>query len=94
MQPRQTALLALAAILLGAYIYAVEIRGSGEDEAVAQVERLLFAGLDTAAISALEITTEEGQPAVLEREERGWRLRAPLEFPASESVVDAIGVQR
>lgn len=90
MQPRQTAILAVMALLLGGYIYVVEIQGGAEREAAEVQERLLFSDLDATPLVRLEVGTQSGQTAVLEQGDLGWRMLEPVDFPASEETVAAL----
>jgi len=89
-QPRHTALLALLAVVLGAFIYFYEIRGGAEREAADAQTRRLLPELDAAEVTRLEISTTDDGVAVLEREGDGWRLVEPIAFPASTSKVVAL----
>ncbi len=90
MQPRHTALLALVAALLGAFIYLYEIRGGAEREAAEEKTRRFWPELEAEGVTWLALTTEGGERAELVREVDAWRISSPVDFPASASVVEAI----
>ncbi len=90
MNPRTTAILALVVASLGAFVYFYEIRGA-ERRADAEAEgRRLFPRLEASAIDRVELRTSDGQDAVVERQEGGWRLREPRDFPANDAAVESL----
>lgn len=90
MQPRTTVWLALVALALGAFIYLFEVRGGDERARAEALEKRLFAGLEVARIERLELSTADGQAAVIERDGDRWMLVEPLSAPASPAAVKAI----
>ncbi|MEE8557464.1 MAG: DUF4340 domain-containing protein [Myxococcota bacterium] len=92
MNVRTTGALAMVALLLGAYVYFVEIRGSGMGvEAEAASEKILEVEAD--AILAVEVPLETGGTARLERDPEEsdlWHLKTPLEYPADSGTVSGM----
>jgi hypothetical protein len=90
LQPRTTAILALVAALLGAFVWFYQVQGADRrTEAEASAKRL-FPELEPDDVRALEFTTQDGQEARLERGEAGWALARPLAFPADETTVSGL----
>jgi hypothetical protein len=90
MNPRNTLLLALAVAALGSFVWLYEIRGSEARLEAAEAEKRLFPDLEAGAISVLELETEDGQTARLERRAGVWHLALPLEFPADAAAADGL----
>jgi len=90
MQPRTTALLALVACLLGAFVYFYEIEGEAEREAGLESAKRIFPGVESGAIDALELTTIDGQVARFERRDGVWRIVSPVADAADGVALDAI----
>jgi hypothetical protein len=90
---RVTALLALIAVVLAAYVYLVEVRGAREKADTEQAAKRIVA-LEADSVTALEVPLEDGtetarivrDPDELDR----WHLVAPIEYPADSSVVSGI----
>jgi hypothetical protein len=88
--PRTTGILFLLVAALGAFVWFYEIGGeAGRKDAEAAAKRF-FPGIEASAIQQVELTTNDGQRARLERRESEWRLAAPLEAPADAFAADAI----
>ena len=62
-------------------------RGRKDAEAAA---KRLFPGIEASAIEQVELTTNDGERARLERRDADWRLAAPLDAPADAFAADAI----
>lgn len=90
MNPRTTALLALAVALLGAFVWFYEIRGGEERAEQAAHAKRIFQDVRAEDIGSITLRTEDGQEARLERADGAWRLVEPLEFPADTMSVDGI----
>ncbi len=96
MQPRHTAVLALIAALLGAFIYFYEIRGGAERTAAEAKRNQLWPEIEADQITSLSVTTVHGVQVDLVREGEGegagarWQITSPIDFPASSSAVDAM----
>lgn len=89
MNPRSAAMLFVVALLLAAFVYWSEIRG-GEQRREAEEQSLrIFPGLEAQDIEAIWLYAGHGVTRV-EREEGGWRLIAPIEFPGDDIVLDGI----
>jgi hypothetical protein len=90
MQPRNTLILAFVVAALGAFVWFYEIQGAeqrGEEESAS---KRVFPGLEADAIEWIELRTDDGQNARLERIEAGWKLVAPLAFPADRFAADGV----
>lgn len=90
MNPRTTALLALAAALLGGFIYFYEIRGESARQGALDDEKRIHSGLDGNRVDAVEFTTEDGIEARFERREGRWSLVSPIVDLANAAAIDAI----
>lgn len=90
MQPRTTALLALIACLLGAFVYFYEIAGEADREADLESAKRLFPGVDSEDIDALELTTTDGRAARFERRDGRWQIVSPIEGAGDGVALDAI----
>ncbi len=96
MNPRTTLVLAIVAAVLGGLIYFYEIRGAPSREEAAEAEGLVFPGTKPSDVLWVEIETEDGYSARVERtddasgENAPWRVTAPIEFPADEVTADGL----
>jgi hypothetical protein len=88
--PRTTGILFLVALALGAFIYLYEIRGERERLEAEAAAKQLFPEVEEAQVQAIELTTKDGQRARLERDDGGWRLRQPLDFPADDITLNGM----
>jgi hypothetical protein len=90
-RPKSTLLLALVVAALGAFVWLYEIEGGAERAEKEEAAKRFFAGVDAEDISSIELRTEDGVNARLEREgDAGWKLVAPREAPADRFAVDGI----
>ena len=86
MNPRTTALLLLAALGLGAFVWFYELEGeSGRLEAEERAKRL-FTDLEPEDLDWIALTTRDGRAARFERADGAWRMVEPLEHPADSAV--------
>jgi hypothetical protein len=90
MKPRNTLLLALVVAALGAFVWFYEIQGAEQRSEEESASKRIFADLTADAIEWIELRTDDGQNARLERVEAGWRLVAPLAFPADRFAADGV----
>ncbi len=91
MNPRNTALLALVVAAVGAFVWFYEIEGGAERAKREEAGKRLFAGLTAEQIQSIELRTEDGTTARLERAgAEGWKLVAPLATPADRFAADGI----
>lgn len=90
MNPRTTGLLALVALVLGAFVYFYEIQGEAERETALESEKRIFADLDAESIESLELTTTDGIAARFERRGGDWRVLSPIEGRGDAVALDAI----
>lgn len=90
MNPRTTGLLALAAAILGGFIYFYEIGGESARQAARDDGKRIHPGLEADDVDAIELTTEEGLEARFERQEGRWRVVSPISGRADATALDAI----
>lgn len=90
MNPRTTGILAIVALLLGGFIYFHEIRGGDAREEAEALAKRLFPDLESRAVEWIELRTNDGKEARLERSGGGWQLSKPLSVLADALVVDGI----
>ena len=90
MNPRTTGLLALAAAILGGFIYFYEIGGESSRLVAHDEEKRIFPGLVAADVDAIELTTDDGIEARFERQEGRWRVVSPISGRADATALDAI----
>lgn len=90
MNPRNTLLLALVVAALGAFVWFYEIQGAEQRSEEESASKRIFAGLSADAIEWIELRTDDGQNARLERAPAGWKLVAPLAFPADRFAADGV----
>ena len=88
MNPRTTGLLALAAAILGGFIYFYEIEGEPARLAARDEEKRIFPGLDAADVDAIELTTDDGIEARFERQEGRWRVVSPISGRGDATALD------
>ncbi len=88
MRLRTTIVLAVLTALLGGAYYLVEVRGREARQRGLLVERRVMS-FDAARVR--EITIDKpGERVVLSREESRWRIVAPVDEPADETVVEGL----
>ncbi len=88
MRMRNTAIMAVALVIMGALVYFLEIRGAEEraaEEAVAA--RLL--SFETDDVTSMTIETAE-ETITLARVDEAWRITAPYDLAADEAAANAI----
>ena len=90
MQPRTTAILALVAVLLGAFVWFYQVQGADRRKEAEASAKRLFPQVEPDDVTAIEFTTQDGQEARLERGEAGWALARPLAFPGDETTVSGL----
>ena len=91
MNPRNTALLALVVAAVGAFVWFYEIRGGAERAKQEEAGKHLYAGVTAEEIQSIELRTEDGTTARLERAgAEGWKLVAPLATPADRFAADGL----
>ncbi len=90
MNPRTTALVALVAAALGAFVYFYEIRGEEGRREAEEAQKHLFAAIEPGDVEIIGLTTSDGREAVLERRDDGWQLSAPLNAPADPEAAEAM----
>jgi hypothetical protein len=89
MRGRNTLIMAIVALLLGAAVYFLEIRGAVErEEAEAVADRLLrFEATD---VQRVTITRAEGSIALARGDDDTWRITAPHDLAADAGAVDGV----
>ncbi len=90
MNPRNTLILAGVAAALGVFVWLYQVRG-GEERAAAEAEsKRLFAGVEAEAVTAIELATNDGYEARVERSDGVWSLVKPLVFPGDETTLSGM----
>ena len=90
MNPRNTGLLLLATLAMGAFLYFYEVGGEEGRKAAEQAEANVFPDLTSDDITRVELVAGGGTPAVVERSDSGWRLREPVDFRGDETTLEAV----
>lgn len=90
MNPRTTAIVFVVAALLGAFVYFYEIRGGESRREAEEAAKRLFPGVEQSDVELIAFRTSDGKDAVIERGDSGWRLSAPITFPADEFSADGM----
>jgi hypothetical protein len=90
MNPRTTGLLALAAAILGGFIYFYEIEGETARQAARDDEQRIHPGLNGEDVDAIELTTTGGTDARFERRDGRWRVVSPVSARGDATALDAI----
>jgi len=86
---RNTGILLLVALALGAAIWWSNRHETQTLEATEQAKRL-FGDLEPAQVEWIELTTSDGRDARLARRDGAWRVVEPVDFPADATAADAI----
>ena len=89
MNPRNTGILFLVAVLLGVAVWYSNRDEAEKKEAEAQA-KLLFGDLAAESVEWIELRTTDGQDARLERVDGAWRVAKPIAFPADPSTADGL----
>ena len=90
MNPRNTGILLLVALALGAFVWFYEIEGEEARQEAEAAEKLLFPGISSEDVTQVSLTTRDGVDARLARGEEGWSLVEPLAFPADAFAADGL----
>jgi hypothetical protein len=86
MNPRTTAVLLLAVLGLGAFLYFYEVGGESARLDAEQRAKRLFQGIEPKDVTWIALRTSDGVDARFELHEEKWQLVAPLAFPADPSL--------
>ncbi len=89
MNPRNTGILFLIAVLLGGLVWYSNRSEVAKQEAEAQA-KLLFGDLKAESVEWIEMRTSDGKDARLERIDGVWHVAKPIAFPADPSNADGI----
>jgi len=87
--PRNTGILFLIAVLLGGIVWYSNHNEADKKEAEAQA-KLLFGDLKAESVEWIELRTSDGKDARLERTGGAWGLTRPVVFPADPSNADGL----
>ena len=90
MSLRSTGVLALIAILLGAFIYWHEIEGEAAREAAKEDEQSVLPGLEPESVEMISLSTLDGVDARFERIDGRWTLTSPSVGRADTTAIDAM----
>jgi hypothetical protein len=90
MNPRATALLALAVAALGAFVWLYEIRGADERAERSEAEKRVFRGVEADDVTEVTLRAKDGRDVRLEKGEGGWRIVEPVAFPADAANAESI----
>jgi len=87
--PRNTGILLLVAVLLGGVIW-YSNRNEGEKKEAEAQAKLLFGDLKAESVEWIELRTSDGKDARLERADGAWHVAKPIAFPADPSNADGL----
>jgi hypothetical protein len=90
MNPRATALLALVVAALGAFVWLYEIRGADERAERSEAEKRVFRSVEADDVSEVTLRPKDGAEIRLEKAESGWRITAPISFPADAGTAESV----
>jgi hypothetical protein len=90
MNPRATALLALVVAALGAFVWLYEIRGADDRAERSEAEKRVFRGIEADDVTEVTLRAKEGGDVRLEKGEEGWRIAAPVAFPADAANAESV----
>jgi uncharacterized protein DUF4340 len=82
---RSTAVLAVLAAALGAYIYFVDRHRAPAPADAPEAKGKVFAGVDAAKVEEVRIDRSSGESATLRKVNGAWRLVAPIDVAADDS---------
>jgi hypothetical protein len=82
---RSTAVLAILAVALGAYIYFVDRHRTPAPADAPEVKGKVFAGVDAAKVEEVRVDRRGGDSATLRKVDGVWRIVAPIDVAADES---------
>ncbi len=85
-----TALLGLAALALGSFIYYYEIEGESARRAALDAEQRIHQDVEAASVERIELSSMDGIAARFERIDGRWMMTAPVSARADATALDAI----
>jgi hypothetical protein len=89
-KPRDTVVLGLLVLALGAFLWFYEIGGEEERARAESATKRLFPEVSAEAIRAIELRTSDEQDVRLERREEGWWIVEPIDFRADALATDGL----
>lgn len=90
MDTRTTAMLLLAAVVLGAFIFLYELDDPLPEAPPGAEAGRLIAGVEPGDVEWITLPATDGRRVELRRIDGGWEMISPVRFPADSPVVDAI----
>ena len=75
--------------VLAAFFYHYEIKGGGERRLAEEQEKLLLS-FETGQATGLILNKAKGGTIIIERQEGGWRITAPVNAPTEDGAVDSL----
>ena len=90
MSGRGTAILALVALSLGAFVYFYELRGEPRRERARESELRVFPGLEAGDIDELLVMTSDGRATRAERRASQWQILEPVRFPGDDVTLEGM----
>jgi hypothetical protein len=86
MNIRTTALLLLAVLGLGAFLYFYELGGESARLDAEERAKRLFSGIEPGDVTWIALRTSDGVDARFEQRDGKWQLVSPLAFPADPAI--------
>ena len=90
MSLRSTGFLALVALSLGLFIFWYEIEGESARQAVLDAEQRVFSDVESEDVESIELKTEDGAAARIERQDDHWVMTSPVAARADTAAADAM----
>ena len=90
MNPKSTFILFVVAAVLGSFVYFCEIAGEDERLAADEAQKRVVVGVEPDDVETIALTTTDGVAVAARRNDGGWQVVLPLEYPADPFVLDAM----